>query len=29
VRIESMGASYWARRYTGARRLPSGPAGNP
>ena len=29
VRIESMGASYWARRYTGARRLPVGSAGNP
>jgi cell wall-associated NlpC family hydrolase len=29
VRIESMGASYWARRYTGARRLPAGLAGNP
>jgi cell wall-associated NlpC family hydrolase len=29
VRIESMGASYWARRYTGARRLPAGATGNP
>jgi cell wall-associated NlpC family hydrolase len=29
VRIESMDASYWARRYTGARRLPMAPAGNP
>jgi hypothetical protein len=24
-----MGASYWARRYTGARRLPAGATGNP
>jgi cell wall-associated NlpC family hydrolase len=28
VRIESMAAAYWARRYTGARR-PAGDAANP
>ncbi len=29
VRIESMGAPYWARRYTGARRLRMASPGNP
>ena len=29
VRVEDMGLAYWARRYDGARRVPSGSTANP
>jgi cell wall-associated NlpC family hydrolase len=29
VRIEDMGLAYWARRYDGARRVPSGSTATP